>query len=361
MKRNGFTLIELLAVIILVALLAGIGIPSIMKIIQDRKNKLYESTVEELKNIAKVYATNDPDIYSTVDVFGSTYVQISTLCEKKFIDCPVLDPRNNSEMTGSIKISLEDNEYSYEYTSFIPNINQYSTNKDIYEELVSLDERLRELEENSKDKLKTIKSNLTDAENSYTNAINSNLSLKSYPIGSIYISYSSTNPGTLIGGTWQAFAPGRVLVGVNESNTNFNESGKTGGSKTITYTPQGQAASHVLTTAEIPAHTHGSVTLTGYANMRRYGTSGTGTDIVVNSPTGILSRSDIAWSGSHGLVKVGGKSLTNPYYDIVTINLTHTHDSIGSNTGHTHGFTGTQATLNVMQPYTTVYMWKRTA
>lgn len=36
-----------------------------------------------------------------------------------------------------------------------------------------------------------------------------------YPVGSIYLSVNSTNPGSIFGGTWVAFGAGRVLVGVD--------------------------------------------------------------------------------------------------------------------------------------------------
>ena len=67
-----------------------------------------------------------------------------------------------------------------------------------------------------------------------------------YPVGCIYTSTVSTNPGTLFGtGTWQAFGTGRCLVGVNASDADFNTPEKTGGAKT-----------HTLTIAEMPNHNH---------------------------------------------------------------------------------------------------------
>ena len=52
-----------------------------------------------------------------------------------------------------------------------------------------------------------------------------------YPVGSIYISVNSTNPGNLFGGTWVAWGAGRVPVGVNTSDSDFKTPEKTGGSK----------------------------------------------------------------------------------------------------------------------------------
>jgi hypothetical protein len=42
---------------------------------------------------------------------------------------------------------------------------------------------------------------------------------------------NNTNPSTYFGGTWSLIAPGRVLVGVDTAQAEFNTVNKTGGSK----------------------------------------------------------------------------------------------------------------------------------
>lgn len=67
-----------------------------------------------------------------------------------------------------------------------------------------------------------------------------------FPVGSIFIAAVSTNPATLLGyGTWSAFAAGRVLVGIDAGQAEFDTLEETGGAKT-----------HMLSVAEMPAHTH---------------------------------------------------------------------------------------------------------
>lgn len=66
-----------------------------------------------------------------------------------------------------------------------------------------------------------------------------------YPVGSIYMSVSDANPGDLFSGIWVGWGTGRVPVGVDVSDTNFNVVEKTGGEKT-----------HTLTIAEMPSHYH---------------------------------------------------------------------------------------------------------
>ena len=69
--------------------------------------------------------------------------------------------------------------------------------------------------------------------------------LASHPVGSLFETTVSTNPGTLYGGTWAAWGGGRTPVGVNPADTDFKTVEKTGGEKT-----------HVLTEAEIAPHSH---------------------------------------------------------------------------------------------------------
>ena len=62
-----------------------------------------------------------------------------------------------------------------------------------------------------------------------------------YPVGSIYMSVSSANPETIFGGTWVAWGAGRVPVGIDTGQTEFNTVEKTGGHKLL------QSHSHGLT------------------------------------------------------------------------------------------------------------------
>ena len=74
-----------------------------------------------------------------------------------------------------------------------------------------------------------------------------------YPIGAIFISTVNTNPGTYMSGTtWEAFGAGKILVGVNSSDTDFNTVEKTGGGKTVT-----------IAETNLPSHTHSIPSLSG--------------------------------------------------------------------------------------------------
>jgi hypothetical protein len=71
-----------------------------------------------------------------------------------------------------------------------------------------------------------------------------------FPIGSIYITTTATNPQAYLPGFWQAAAEGRVLIGVG-TGTDINAV-----NKTIAAAEIGGEYDHQLTVPELPAHTH---------------------------------------------------------------------------------------------------------
>ena len=84
-----------------------------------------------------------------------------------------------------------------------------------------------------------------------------------YPVGSIYTSTESTNPSDKFGGVWERYGKGKTLVGVDEEDSSFNVSSKTGGSKSINLAHSHTVNSHThttkdhtLTVDEIPSHHH---------------------------------------------------------------------------------------------------------
>ena len=102
-----------------------------------------------------------------------------------------------------------------------------------------------------------VKNSDADNDTKWADAVGISL-LDVYPVGSIYISANSTNPGTLFGGTWVAFATGRTLVGIDTSDTDFNTVLKTGGEK-----------EHTLTIKELPKEIwHTSAEQTGGTNAQ---------------------------------------------------------------------------------------------
>lgn len=77
-------------------------------------------------------------------------------------------------------------------------------------------------------------SNTTAIEN-LQDAVN-NLWKTFYPVGSILINTSGTNPSTYLGGSWVEWGSGRVPVGVKSTDSNFSTVEKTGGTSTVKLT-----------------------------------------------------------------------------------------------------------------------------
>lgn len=156
-----------------------------------------------------------------------------------------------------------------------------------------------------------------------------------YPVGSIYINAAvNTNPATLLGfGTWEAFGAGRVMVGLNASDSSFDTLGETGGSKD----------------AIVVSHTHTGTTGGGGAHTHYFRENGP-----------YLSEADNPENPANTLVG----DLNSSTNMAATATLA-AKEYLTTAAAHTHTFTtdsaGSSGTNANLQPYIVVYMWKRTA
>jgi hypothetical protein len=141
----------------------------------------------------------------------------------------------------------------------------------------------------------------------YLDALWALMQKRSYPVGELLTTRRAGNPSSWLGfGTWERYGQGRVLVGYDAGDSSFNALDLTGGAKT-----------HVLTEGEIPAHRHRLATNSG--------------DLVTaDRAIGAVGSVTVAASGTYP--------------------RSGTTTSVGGGQAH-----------NNLQPYITIFMWKRTA
>ena len=85
MNKKGFSLVELIAVITILGLLITLVTPKLMGNYNDKRNKLYNATIEEIERVAGLYLTDNPELYSDISDNGYIDIAIDTLCDKKYI------------------------------------------------------------------------------------------------------------------------------------------------------------------------------------------------------------------------------------------------------------------------------------
>lgn len=168
-----------------------------------------------------------------------------------------------------------------------------------------------------------------------------------YPVGSVYETMdSSFDPNKKWGGTWVRIK-GRVLVGVDENDAYFDVPEKTGGYKKPS-----------IKVENLPSHSHdvkvgvtiNETKLEGGANNiagqdANWGVTAQGNGIVTNK------------GDTNGFYPSTRKT-TEKYHDGFWINATHKHTA---STTVSCASTGGGKGFEVLQPYITCYIWKRTA
>ena len=177
---------------------------------------------------------------------------------------------------------------------------------------------------------------------------------KLWPVDSIYISVKNVNPGTFFGGSWVSFATGKTIVGVDTGQGEFNAVEKSGGHKELQSHAHGMN-NHVHSlnnhTHTVPNHVH---TMQGAGNHYHY--------LGINK--------DAVQKGTSYNKPNNFESGSTSYKSNTTGNHAHTMNSSGTcttggNSGNTGGNSGNTTSTGGgnagnLQPYITVYMWKRT-
>lgn len=141
-----------------------------------------------------------------------------------------------------------------------------------------------------------------------------NLRDKMFPVGAIYITYNNNNPGNFLGGTWVQFGQGRTLMGQGTGND---------GSTSMSFTTAGNTGGKYKT-----SHSH--TTSFGWDNNAFFAGKPDG------AANNNYSRTSVV---SNGYVIQASSSPTS------ASRLNWTED----------------VTVNHIQPYVTIYFWRRTA
>ena len=157
-----------------------------------------------------------------------------------------------------------------------------------------------------------------------------------YPIGSIYISTTDSTVDSVeqrFGGTWVRYATDTTLVGYKEGTNTINA---TGGAKTTT-----------LSTTNLPTHSHVIPSLSGYTKATTH-----------TSPINNDGDYAITAGGMTSGIVLGEEIGAN--YASWTISIPSL--TVTTNASNTTTCTNCSSTpVNVQDPYTVVYMYKRTA
>jgi hypothetical protein len=175
-----------------------------------------------------------------------------------------------------------------------------------------------------------------------------------WPVGSVFISVVDTDPATLLGfGTWAAIGAGRVLIGKNAGDPDFDTLEETGGAKTVAAAGSvSQPTLSMNAITQVINHTHSvSVTDPGHTHTLPVGAT--------DDTSAPFDRADAGTNAS------GANASTATGSNTTGITATTANPAGGvasiAPTGTVSQPTFTGSATSVVPPYLVVRMWKRTA
>ena len=318
LRKKGFTLVELLGVIVILSILALITIPIISNVVTNvRINALKNSAYGLIEASNLYYAQYGTDNNLRFNITGNKVESSDTdklltyrgsvkegtviLDKKGSVTVCVTDGKNSAYKNyNESKVTTKKGKCEIYEGSSIVYLDGEATITDL--STAELTERLIQLEE----KMDNI-----------------------YSIGSIYMSMTDDTVAKVeakFGGTWEQIESGYML---QSTTTTSNQKG---GDTTASFTPSGTVGDTTLEEDQMPRHNH---TVQSRGN------------------TFVLDASQSCTTQTLYVVSFTAKSMCNGT-SVVT-------NYKGNSLPHTHTFTGNQETINIVPPYITVYMYKRTA
>ena len=414
MKKKGFTLIELLAVIVILAVIALIATPVIYRIISSSRISTFKNKIYAIDEAANTYYENlmlngNEDLF-TKGVDGTYSLTLNLSKESDFEKLNIKKSVEKGLVVitdeGNVSITALDNKLCGSKYSSSEVINMLSIKddfscylldsssenmgtSDILKAIQNLSNEVAKLKA-SNEELKTSNSDLKKSNDSLTEtvkALNNKVDKldiptldKIYPVGSVYTSTTLNTTDKVkeaLGGTWVAYGSGRVLRGTT------GEANVTGGT----------TGNISLTADNLPSHRHsytpaGSVTSTFTGTAVNTGNQSanhthtfSGTTSTENNYQGFGVASLHNGGNNQGIGRTNGAA---PNAFATADGHTHTHTFSGTTSGisanHHHsvtakgtvsssftgsasntGYVGNNTSFSVLDPYITVYMYKRTS
>lgn len=419
--KKGFTLIELLAVIVVLAVIAVIAVPLILNVINDAKKSALRDTAYALTKAAENYVALEQSRGNKVEwnvnkITNEEYISFNLSKEE---DVKKLNVKGSVPKTGRVEITkkgdtfvvaINDNVCAKKnYGETLVNLLSLKSDdiclltastddlssddaNDIISTVTNLSSKVEELEEkntNLEKKVSTIQGETID---------------KIYPVGSIYISTDLDTVDKVVekfGGEWEVYGDGRVLRSTTEKSGVTNE---TDGTVSLTssnlpehshsYTPVGKVSSTFTGSAATSGSTGSGYSIGYGASTRTTSTNGSHIHVpnagnrfaITTAGADSLGRRKVKTDSSSSYYAVtssnidevfwiastayaGDHAHTYPDYYASSISgvAAHTHSvtakgsvsSTFTGTASTTGKTGSNTAFSVLDPYITVYMYKR--
>ena len=122
MKNRGFTLIEILTVIVILGVILSITVPTVLGMINNSKQNMYDIQVKNIESAAEAYILKNGRSIAELDAIGGIYyLSLSDLNDEGFISLPIKNPKTNTNFDADNNwvriIKITEDKLTYDFTN----------------------------------------------------------------------------------------------------------------------------------------------------------------------------------------------------------------------------------------------------